>query len=273
MAALLWDEAWQGLVSSDSFQPVRRGIAGGFRAEEPARDGGRVRRSFDRWQSSRPGSGFWFRLEREPPGRDAMDDEEIARDRIRQVLERYGVVFRELLENELPAMRWSRLFRSLRLMEFSGEVVTGRFFDGIRGLQFALPSVLEELAAGPDAEAVWWLNAADPASLCGIDVEGLKGNLPPRIWTTHVVFHGPALVLVSRRRGRELDFRVPADAPRIADYLSFIESFTGREQRPMSAVHVESINGVPAAESPYRERLIDFGFGAGYRDLTWRAKA
>ena len=64
----------------------------------------------------------------------------MARDRIRQVLQRYGVVFRELLEAELPRLRWSRLFRSLRLMEFSGEVVAGRFFDGIPGLQFASPA-------------------------------------------------------------------------------------------------------------------------------------
>jgi ATP-dependent Lhr-like helicase len=269
----LWDEAWAGRVSCDSFQPVRRGIAGGFRAEEPARDDGRRRRGFDRWQSSRPGSGFWFRLAREGVERDALDDEEIARDRIRLVLKRYGVVFREMLENELPALRWSRIFRSLRLMEFSGELVTGRFFEGVRGLQFALPSVLDELATKPDPDAVWWLNAADPASMCGVDVEGLKGNLPPRISTTHVVFHGSAVVLVSRRRGRELEFRVPPDAPRLPDYLSFVQSLTGREQRAMNAVHVESINGVPAGKSPYRDRLVEIGFTEDYRRLTYRAKA
>ena len=272
VAARLWEEAWKGLVSADSFKPVRRGIAGGFRAEEPAQEDGRRRRSFDRWQASRPGSGFWFRLETEAAARDALDEEEITRDRIRQILKRHGVVFREILENELPALHWSRLFRSLRIMEFSGEVVTGRFFDGVRGLQFALPSVLDELVAAPDPDAVWWLNAADPASLCGIDIEGLKGNLPARISTTHVVFHGAALVLVSRRRGRELEFRVPPDAPRVPDYLSFMETLTSREQRPMNAVHVESINDLPAGESPYRARLIDFGFESDYRRLTWRAK-
>ena len=119
---------------------VRRGIAGGFRAEEPARDGARRSRRFDRWQASRPGGGLLVpRPVAESGQRDALDEEEIARDRIRQVLQRYGVVFREILEAELPPLRWARLFRSLRLMEFSGEVVTGRFFDGIHGLQFALP--------------------------------------------------------------------------------------------------------------------------------------
>src|SRR5208337_333960 len=97
---------------------------------------------------ARPGSGYWFMVERGGQDtRDALDEEEITRDRIRQVLRRFGLVFREILENELPPLRWSRLFRSLRLMEFSGEVVTGRFFDGVPGVQFALPSVAEQLAA------------------------------------------------------------------------------------------------------------------------------
>ena len=121
-----------------------------FVAEEATREGGRKASASPQLRPLEdfPGraAGFWFRIPRETAERDALDEEEITRDRVRQVLQRYGVVFRELLETELPPLRWPRLFRSLRLMEFSGEVVTGRFFDGIRGLQFALPPVFEELA-------------------------------------------------------------------------------------------------------------------------------
>jgi ATP-dependent Lhr-like helicase len=156
-------------------------------------------------------------------------------------------------------------------MEFSGEVVTGRFFDGIHGLQFALPAVLEDLASERESDdAVWWLNAADPASLCGVDLPGLKPQLPSRLSSTHVVFHGGSVVLVSRRRGRELDLRVPPDAPRLPEYLSFVKVLTGRDARPMSAVHVESINGEPALSSPYKSRLIEAGFVEGYRGLVLR---
>ena len=257
----------------------RRGIAHGFRVEPVAREDGRRRRGLDRWQASRPGGGFWFRVEQGAGPRDALDAEEISRDRIRQVLQRCGVVFRELLEVELPPLRWSRLFRSLRLMEFSGEVVAGRFFDGVSGLQFALPSALEELSAlgeraadgAEKSDKVWWLNAADPASLCGVEVTGLKASLLSRLPTTHVVFHGSSVVLVSRRKGRELEIRVPPDAPRIPDYLSFLKVLTGREQRPMNAVHVERINGEPALQSPYKGRLIECGFAEDYRRLTFRA--
>jgi ATP-dependent Lhr-like helicase len=127
-----------------------------------------------------------------------------------------------------------------------------------------------ELAAEPGAEdEVWWLNAADPASLCGVDVPALKGLLPSRLSSTHVVFQGGTVVLVSRRRGRELEFRVPPDGPRLAEYLSFANVLTGRDARPLSAVHVETINGEPALSSPYKQRLLEAGFVEGYRRLTY----
>ena len=196
----------------------------------------------------------------------------MARDRIRQLLDRYGVIFRELLEAELPPLRWPRVFRSLRLMEFSGEVVCGRFFDGIPGLQFISPATLQSLAAGPDPDAVYWMNAADPASLCGADVEALKAFLPSRLPTTHLVFHGTELVLVSRRVCRDLLFRVPPDAPRIPDYLGFVKALTGREQGALAAARVVTVNGEPVGQSPYRERLLEFGFVDDYLRMSYRAR-
>ncbi len=267
----LWELAWAARASSDTFESVRRGLATGFQAE-PAADGtGPRRRGFDRWQSSRPSSGYWFLLESGTECRDALEEEELARDRIRIVLQRYGVVFRELLDYELPELRWSRLFRSLRLMEFSGEVVAGRFFEGAGGIQFALPAALEELRTPADDQAVWWINAADPASLCGVELPGLKAFLPSRLPTTHLVFQGKNLVLISRRMGRELEIKLPTDSS-LAEYLGFLRTLTDREQRAMSAIRVETINGEPAARSPYRQSLLEAGLASDYRGLVYRAR-
>jgi ATP-dependent helicase Lhr and Lhr-like helicase len=293
----LWDLAWKGMASCDSFSALRKGVDSGFRAEEAARDGplrgsprtpvrrtpGRGRPGFDRWQATRPSSSFWFRVPRGGEEPDALEEEEITRDRIRQLLQRYGVLFREILDYELPPLRWSRVFRSLRLMEFSGELIAGRFFDGIRGLQFVDPSLIEGWGDTGSAAyastrsvqrdpAVWWVNAADPASLCGVDIEALKPVLPSRLPTTHVVFHGDRVVLVSRRRGLELEFKVPPESPRLLEYLAFVKVLTGREWRPMSAVRVETINDMPVGNSPYKKRLIEFGFVEDYRRLTYRAR-
>ncbi|HYW83453.1 MAG TPA: hypothetical protein VFB30_09375, partial [Spirochaetia bacterium] len=158
-----------------------------------------------------------------------------------------------------------------------------------RGLQFADPSLIQGWgdeggnAARVEAEyastrsartrsAVWWVNAADPASLCGMDIEALKPALPSRLPTTHVVFHGHKVVLVSRRKGLELEFRVPPESPRLSEYLAFVKVLTSRERRPMSAVRVETINDVPAGNSPYKEGLLQFGFVEDYRRLSYRAR-
>jgi len=78
---------------------------------------------------------------------------------------------------------------------------------------------------------------------------------------------------VSRRKGLELEFRVPPASPRIPDYLLFVRTLTGREERPLPAVRVETINGEPAGKSRYRDRLVEFGFVEDYRRLTYRARA
>ncbi len=269
LTSALWRLAWSGAVSNDAFQTVRMGIENRFRAVESPDKKRRIRASFDRWRASRPAGGFWFRV-KGAEERDALEAEEINRDRIRQVLQRYGVVFREMLESELPPLRWGELFRSLRLMELSGEVTTGRFFEGVPGLQFVSPQALEELKGPLDEEAVYWMNAADPASLCGSGLEALKGVLPARMPATHVVFHGARPVLVSRRQARDLEFRVPPEEVRIPDYFAFVSSLVNRDARPLSAVHVETINGEPAGASPYKGLLISFGFKEDFKRLTYR---
>ena len=271
-------------MSSDGFEPVRQGLAGRFAAEpvggERARaDGGlsrgasRVggRAGYDRWKAGRPSAGAWFALDRQPAGEeDAVDREELARDRARQLLRRYGVLFRELLERELPPLRWPSVFRALRLMELSGEVLSGRFFEGIPGVQFMSPSALARLEKGLPEQARYWLAAQDPASACGLGLPGL--DLPPRLPGTHLAFHGARLVLVSKARGRELEFRVGPEDPSLPACLELFPAHFRREYDPWNMVRVASINGQPARASPYKAALLACGFTEEYRGLVLRAR-
>jgi len=252
----LWRLAWAGRVSNDAFAAVRKGVENKWQPVEPApRAGARPRvgrrAAFRSWQATRPFSGRWFVLERDGEPRDALEEEELNKDRARVLLQRYGVVFRELLAREPPSLQWGRVFRSLRLMELSGEALAGHFFAGVGGLQFTTPAVFRELRRGLPEDAIYWLSAADPASLCGVDVAGLKETLPPRHATTHLVFHGRRLALVSRRRGKELDVRVGADHPHLAEYLGVLKTLLTREFRPLRSIDVERVNGEPAAQSAY----------------------
>ncbi len=260
LVELLWKGVWAGAVSADSFAPVRHGTATKFKAEPVAVDGprhGRRRPRFGRWKSRLPVTGAWCRLPPGDPPLDALDAEEDDRQRARLVLDRYGVVFRELVERELPALRWGALFRSLRMLELGGEVVAGRFFDGVPGLQFMSLSALRALQDGPAEDHVWWLNAADPASPCGLGGVELGLDLPRRVPSNHLVFHGRRLVLVSERRGAVLRIHVPADHPRLSDYLDFLKAQLGRAVRPRRFIAVETINDEPATTSPYRQVLQD----------------
>jgi len=88
----------------------------------------------------------------------------------RQLLRRYGVVFRRLLERERIPVPWRYLVRSLRRMELRGEIRGGRFVGGFSGEQFALPEAIPLLreVRRREAAAPVHVSAADPLNLRGI---------------------------------------------------------------------------------------------------------
>jgi ATP-dependent Lhr-like helicase len=163
-------------------------------------------------------------------------------------------LFRELLDRELPALQWRRLFRTLRVMELSGEVMSGQFFEGIQGLQFASPALVRSMRDGIDDDRVVWMCATDPASPCGLGMEVFAG-LPRRLPIHHLVFRGKALLLVSERRGRRLDIRVAPDDPVLGEAFGFVRNLLTRRVLPAGSVTVDTINGEAAADSPYRPVL------------------
>ena len=272
LADRLWSALWEGEVANDSFLALRRGIETGFKVPlEPARPkAARGRRpgraGFGRWKTALPLAGAWFRLPHPAPPEDLIEAEERNKDRIRILLDRYGLLFRELLKKEALPFRWPALFRTLRLMELSGEVLAGFFFEGIPGLQFISHKAFRVLQRKLPERAVFWLSAADPASLCGLGLEPFKDRLPRRLDTNHLVFRGPEPVLISERRGAALTFLVGPKDPEIQSFLSPLHHLLQRRIQPLRQIKVETINGQPAASSPYLD-ILRTGFevspGAG----------
>ncbi|MSR57072.1 MAG: DEAD/DEAH box helicase [Planctomycetaceae bacterium] len=88
-----------------------------------------------------------------------------------QLLRRWGVVFRDLLEREPGAPRWFELLQVYRRLEARGEIRGGRFITGVAGEQFAVGDTVRQLRllrdAGPARELVV-ISAADPLNLVGI---------------------------------------------------------------------------------------------------------
>ncbi len=270
VAEMLWDLAWHGRVATDSYETIRRGIASNFAPDEVSPAGGGGRAGFRRWERSRPSAGTW-RLLHDGRDRSPVENAELEKERARLVLARYGVVFRERLEHELPLLRWARLFRALRLLELSGEIVSGHFFEGVPGIQFATHEALRRLPEPLPGERLYCMNACDPASVCGLGMGGFPAQLPRRIASNWMVFQGRQLVLVLQKNGRELSVLVEAHHAALVPALEMYRFFLRRETSPLSSVTVETVNGVNAGASPFADALRAAGFANDYRGMIlWK---
>ena len=127
----------------------------------------------------------------------------------RQLLARYGVVFRDVLVRETSAPAWHVLARVLRRMELRGEVRGGRFVAGVSGEQFALPESVERLREVRDAaDCEPWIvvSAADPINLFGVITPGAR---VPATHRNALIVQGGQLV--ATRIAGVADFRQPVD--------------------------------------------------------------
>jgi ATP-dependent Lhr-like helicase len=106
----------------------------------------------------------------------AADTAEIDADATaRQLLQRYGVVFRDLVTRESSLPPWRDVLVALRRLEARGEIRGGRFVSGFVGEQFALPEALDELRGVRNpapAPCVCRVAATDPLNLVGILAPG-----------------------------------------------------------------------------------------------------
>ncbi len=158
----LWSLAASGRVTVDGVEALRRRLGG--TARRPRRNG-RDGRNGRTGQNSRRGYSRWSLLEPIDPVNDRS--EPIAR----QLLDRYGVLFPELLARDALSYRWRDLVRVLRRLEARGEIRGGRFVSGFIGEQFALPEAVELLRktknTEPDGSFIA-ISACDPLNLAGI---------------------------------------------------------------------------------------------------------
>jgi ATP-dependent Lhr-like helicase len=125
----------------------------------------------------------------------------------RMLLNRYGVVFRDLLVLESNIPRWGILLRMLRRLEDRGLVRGGRFVTGFGGEQFALPEVLDSLRATRNQELRGEITiaGADPVNLIGILIPGERTHaVPGRVFVikSNTLEQPPSSVSTETKRPR-----------------------------------------------------------------------
>jgi ATP-dependent helicase Lhr and Lhr-like helicase len=120
--------------------------------------------------------GRWS-LWRHRPALEGLSSEAMAEHQAKQLLDRYGIVFRDLLKRETNLPPWRILLGIYRRLEARGEVRGGRFVDGFVGEQFALPQAVDSLRTIRRANAKQGtviVSAADPLNLIGILTPGAR---------------------------------------------------------------------------------------------------
>jgi ATP-dependent helicase Lhr and Lhr-like helicase len=278
----LWDLAWAGAVTNDAFAPLRAPRLTLARAQRAAagRAGTRAGRRF----SSRRGGaqaqveGRWsltatlFEVPAQP-----VDPAARRRVLAELLLERYGILTRELVLAEGVPGGFSAIYPELSQLETLGVARRGYFVEGLGGAQFALPGAVERLRAqkAPEEAPPLVLAATDPAQPYGAALPWPKrdgesaGRRPSRTPGALVVLAGSEPVLYLERGGKALQTLVDADDARIPAALQALADHAraGRIRR----IALEKVDGEPVMGTPWEAALADVGFRAGPRKLTLSA--
>jgi ATP-dependent Lhr-like helicase len=269
--AALWELARRGQVTNDHFDVVRRG-----QPEETADPGrkGLSLRSMRRVAAARP-EGRWSLLRWGRPG-----PEELALAQCELLLNRYGVVAREVAVMDPWLLPWRVLYEVLSRLEMAGEVRRGYFVEGLGGAQFALPEAATRLqdrhTPSTAADPVVLLHSMDPANLYGsaapFDVPLLDGGTRPLLrrpgnW---LVLKAGRPVLLAEQQGRKLTALASASRDEVRAAAGVLPQMFDH-QRGLTGAHkltVDEWNGKPVTTTEGRELLELAGFVRDYQGMT-----
>jgi ATP-dependent Lhr-like helicase len=207
-----------------------------------------------------------------------------------QLLERYGVLTREMALAEGAEGGFAGVYPVLKLLEERGQVRRGYFVDGLGAAQFAQPGAVDLLrAAGqddPGAEPdpidrhrmpwepalddggdpdAWVLAATDPAQPYGAALPWPENQgHPARAVGAYVVLvDGHACAYLERGGKKLLTFPSAADHPDWPAVLAGLVG-SGRARR----LRIESVDGTSAASGAWADALRAVGFVDGYKGLS-----
>jgi ATP-dependent Lhr-like helicase len=240
VVSALWDLAWAGRITGDTFAPVRALIAGGHTAHRQVARAPRARslrmsrlgRSHGTGLLGSPGlsGGRYGSMSGAPPtppmaaGRwsalplPELDPTIHARATAELLLDRYGVVTRGSVMAEQILGGFGLMYKVLARLEEAGRCRRGYFIEHLGAAQFAVPATVDRLRtysedtqlAKPEPAALA-LAATDPANPYGaalpwpaLNVEAGTGHRPGRKAGALVVLVDGALVLYVERGGKTL---------------------------------------------------------------------
>ncbi len=269
----LWELVWTGLITNDTFLPVRTYAAPPDRRHARVEAGGPRPGSVDflRRQRSRTGGhpsaqGRWSLVEQRI--HQSPTPTEMSAAVTQQLLLRNGIVTRETAIAENIPGGYPSIYPTLRTMEESGMVRRGMFVAGLGAAQFAMPSAVD-LLRSLRKDSV----KTDTVHLAASDPANPYGSLLAWSEETHSMSRtsGASVILVNgrlsaffRRRNPSVKIFLPEDEPersQVARELArkFAEVAIARQSR-RGGLLIADINDHAAREHFLKPFLEDAGF-------------
>ena len=295
----LWDLVWAGAVTNDSLAPVRSRVAAGPRRRAAGGGAGKRGGRAGRRGAGRPRAGRISRLG--PPaaaGRWSLvagltggaraaagsSSVEVRTARAMSLLDRYGVLTREMALAEGAEGGFAGVYPVLKLLEERGEVRRGYFVAGLGAAQFAHEGAAERLRTEresvPTEPQVHTLAAVDTAQPYGAALAWPDSSgSPTRTVGAHVVLIDGLLAAYLDRGGRTLITFQSGDGNDSSDSRG---NATARTELWVPAlarlvndgrvakIELGTIDGEPSSSHPLANTFKAAGFQTGYRGLTLR---
>jgi ATP-dependent Lhr-like helicase len=251
MLDALWDLAWSGELTNDTFAPLR--LLGPL-ARRPSRKPRLPRLTQPR------ATGRWS-LVADVIGSGANVTERLHSE-AGVLLQRHGVLTREAVVGEAWPGGFASLYPVLRAMEESGRIRRGYFVEGLGGSQFALPGAVDRLRSLRDSGGrVMALAATDPANAYGAVLPWPESDgRMSRAAGAYCVIDDGRLVLFLERGGRSL---LTSGEVQLAHLQALIAIATNAGR-----VELQKVDGVSVMESPLKALLREAGFSATHRSLV-----
>jgi ATP-dependent Lhr-like helicase len=188
--------------------------------------------------------------------------------RVQQLLERHGVITRELVQHEGAEGGFAAVYSVLRQMEEAGRVRRGYFVAGRGAAQFALPGAVDRLRTlrEPGEEpAVVTLAAADPANPYGAALgwpERETGRKTARVAGALVILVDGALAAYVARDEHSVLTFIDGEDQDVQRMRTAVARALAAEAVPerRDPLFVEEIDGAPVDESAMAEPLRRAGF-------------
>ncbi|MDQ0379975.1 ATP-dependent helicase [Amycolatopsis thermophila] len=281
----LWDLVWAGTVTGDTLAPLRALVSGKGAAHKPRQATPRSR--YGRMRAGRPAmpsrtgpptvAGRWALT----PLRES-DPTRRTHARTEAFLERHGVLTRGALETERVTGGFSGIYKVLRAMEDSGQVIRGYVVEGLGAAQFAARGAVDRLRAlsdpggtrrgDPMADAVV-LAATDPAQPYGAALSwpaalGDTKHRPARKAGALVVLVNGVPALYVERGGRSL-LSFTEDEPALKAAAHALSRAV--REGWLGQLAVQRADGEQALTSALADVLRDAGFRATPKGLRLRA--